>query len=90
MIWMYILSFIGGIVITFLISFGIEKHSKIEMKKDTLTIYTNNLDLAERVLTVLRSDAVRMIDNIMVKDVKSIQIVIRAKGKFERWKGYEC
>jgi len=87
MTWIYILSFIGGIVITFLIASIVEKYQRIKTKKNTLTIYTNNLDLAERVLTVLRSDTIRMINDIMIKNVRSVQVIIRVKGEFEKWKG---
>jgi len=87
MTWIYILSFIGGVVITFLIVSIVEKYQRIKTKKNTLTIYTNNLDLAERVLTVLRSDTIRMIDDIMIKNVRSVQVMIRVKGEFEKWKG---
>ena len=86
MTWIYILSFIGGVVITFLIASIFEKYQRIKTKKNTLTIYTNNLDLAERVLTVLRSDTIRMINDIMIKNVRSVQVMIRVKGEFERWK----
>lgn len=86
MIW-YILSFIGGVVVAFLISLSIERHQRIKMGKNTLTIYTNNLDLAERILAVLESDAIRMIGDIVIKDIESVQVVIRAKGEFEKWKG---
>ena len=60
------------------------RHHRYKMNQKSLTICTNNLDEAERVLTVLRSDTLKMINDIIVKDVKSIWVTIKVLGEFER------
>jgi len=66
------------------------RHHKYKVDQKSLTICTNNLDEAERVLTVLRSDTLKMINDIIVKDVKSIWVTIKVLGEFEGWRNHEC
>ena len=65
----------------------LRRSQKIKARRKTLIIRTSDLDLTERVLTVLRSDTIRMIDDIMIKDVKDVRVTIRVKGEFKKWKG---
>jgi len=83
------ISFLTGLIIGKWSSLTFQRRQKFKVKPRQLTIYTDNLDLADRLLTVLRSDTLKIIDDIKVKDIKRIQVIIKVLGEFERWKEYE-